>query len=323
MVNQVERLNMPLEPLYRSENLRPAFQLRYSWTGWLKSAWKNMPDASILDTIDPLWEQDGLRRLEHSWANDYFQITLSAKPEVSPVFLATRVKGRLQYFLRNAGRGFTGFSRKVSVRSIGENTSQDVTAYIASQVEKESFDDPRFRATLAQFTRTFPGVDLAVPSESARGRYWYNLHVVLLVAGRSRYHDPAQLRMLYDRTLRIADRKSHKIASISVMPDHLHLALRGNIDSSPLDIAIGFQNNLAFAMKQVPIWQEGFYSGTFSEYDMGAIRHSAALAGQPDSPSGKPDGVQDTAGRSRAAQLGTMTLHNRRPTRTWLIGCGR
>ncbi|MEI8372456.1 MAG: hypothetical protein WCJ35_06430 [Planctomycetota bacterium] len=137
---------MPLEPLYRSENLRPAFQLRYSWTGWLKSAWKNMPDASILDAIDPLWEQDGLR-------------------------------------------------------------------------------------------------------------------------------------------------KSHKIASISVMPDHLHLALRGNIDSSPMDIAIGFQNNLAFAMGQVPIWQEGFYSGTFSEYDMGAVRRSAALAGQPDSPSGKPDGV--------------------------------
>jgi hypothetical protein len=76
------------------------------------------------------------------------------------------------------------------------------------------------------------------------------------------------------------------------MPDHLHLALRGNIDSSPLDIALGFQNNLAYAMGQVPIWQEGFYAGTFSEYDMGAIRRNATLAGQPDSPSGKPDGVK-------------------------------
>ena len=66
---------MSLDPLYRSENLRPAFQLRYSWTGWLKSAWSDMPDASILDTIDPLWEQDGLRRLEHLWANNHFQIT--------------------------------------------------------------------------------------------------------------------------------------------------------------------------------------------------------------------------------------------------------
>ena len=203
---------MPLDPLYRSEDLRPAFQLRYSWTGWLKSAWRDVPDPSILDAIDPLWEQDGLRRLEHSWANDHFQITFSATPEVSPVFLATRAKGRLQYSLRNAGRGFPGFTRKVSVRSIGENTSQDVIAYIASQVEKESFDDARFRAMLAQFTCDFPAVDLAMPSESARGRYWYNVHIVLITAGRGRYHDPAQLRMLYDRTLRIADKKGHKIA---------------------------------------------------------------------------------------------------------------
>jgi REP element-mobilizing transposase RayT len=199
MVNQVDRLNeaaMPPEPLYRSENLRPAFQLRYSWTDWLKSAWQNMPDARTLDTIDPLWEQDGLRRLEHLWANDHFQITFSARPEVSPVLLATRAKGRLQYSLRGAGRGFPGFTRKVSVRSVGENTSQDVTAYIESQVKKEAFDDPRFRAMLGQFTRSFPAVDLAVPSESARGRYWFNLHIVLISAGRGRYHDPAQLHFI-------------------------------------------------------------------------------------------------------------------------------
>ena len=146
---------------------------------------------------------------------------------------------------------------------------------------------------LAEFTCTFPTVDLAVPSESARGRYWYNLHIVLIVAGRGRYRDPAQLRMLYDRTLQIADRKGHRIAAISVMPDHLHLALRGNMESSPQDIALGFQNNLAFAMGQVPIWQEGFYSGTFSEYDMGAIRRRVVLAAQPHSPSGKPDWVRE------------------------------
>ena len=154
---------MSLDPLYRSENLRPAFQLRYSWTGWLKSAWPNMPDSCILDTVDPLWEEDGMRRLEHLWANDHFQITFSAKPEVSPVVLAARVKGRLQYLFRNAAHGFPGFTRKVSVRSIGKNTSQDVTAYIASQVEKGAFDDARFRTMLAQFTQTFPAVDLAVP----------------------------------------------------------------------------------------------------------------------------------------------------------------
>ena len=288
MVNKVEQLEfaMPLEPLYRSGNLRPAYQLRYSWTGWLKSAWKTADDTTFAE-LDPLWEQDGLRRLEHRWADDHLQITFSAKPDVSPVLLATRAKGRLQYSLRNIG-GFPGFTRKVSVRSVGDNTSQDVVAYVASQVEKESFNDPRFRAMLAQFTCGFPPVDLAVPSESARGRYWYNLHIVLVVAGRGRYRDPTQLCLLYDRTLGIAEKKGHRIASISVMPDHLHLALRGSIDSSPTDIALGFQNNLAFAMGQVPIWQEGFYAGTFSEYDMGAIRRMRSASDKEEPASVRP-----------------------------------
>ncbi len=80
MVNQVgqlERTAMSLDPLYRSENLRPAFQLRYSWTGWLKSAWTEISDSSILDTVDPLWEEDGMRRLEHLWADDHLQITFT------------------------------------------------------------------------------------------------------------------------------------------------------------------------------------------------------------------------------------------------------
>ena len=41
----------------------------------------------------------------------------------------------------------------------------------------------RFCAMLAQFTRTFADVDLAAPTESSRGRYWYNLHVVLIFDG--------------------------------------------------------------------------------------------------------------------------------------------
>ena len=32
------------------------------------------------------------------------------------------------------------------------------------------------------------------------------------------------------------------------------------------------QNNLAYLLGQIPIGSAGFYAGTFSEYDMGAIR---------------------------------------------------
>jgi REP element-mobilizing transposase RayT len=56
------------------------------------------------------------------------------------------------------------------------------------------------------------------------------------------------------------------------MPDHLHAAIRGNIKQSPQEIALAFQNNLAYIMGQVRLWTPTYYVGTFGEYDMWAIR---------------------------------------------------
>ena len=56
------------------------------------------------------------------------------------------------------------------------------------------------------------------------------------------------------------------------MPDHLHVALRGNVAESPAAIALAFMNNKAFAIGQNAIWQYRFYAGTFSEYDVRALR---------------------------------------------------
>jgi len=55
------------------------------------------------------------------------------------------------------------------------------------------------------------------------------------------------------------------------MPDHVHLALRGNIVRSPREIGVEFQNALADVVG-CRAWQDEFYAGTFSEYDVSAIR---------------------------------------------------
>ena len=54
--------------------------------------------------------------------------------------------------------------------------------------------------------------------------------------------------------------------------DHLHLGLRGNIEESPAEIALVLLNNTAYAVGQNAIWQRGYYAGTFSEYDVNAVR---------------------------------------------------
>ena len=265
---------MPPEPLYNPRNATPAYHLRYSWTGWPSDAKFSETPTHLLEPLRPLWEHDGLRLLKFRWTAECVQLLFSATPAVSPELIAGRAKGRLDHALHQAGCQMP-LSRKLAVRSIGDNTRQEVEDYIERQVGKERFVDPRFEARLSEFTVTNPKVDLAQPTETARGRYWYNLHLVLVVEGRMRIADMEVLAKLRDTTLAIAAKKGHAVSRLAVMPDHLHVAIRGGPAESPHDLVFAYQNNLAYALGQQRIWCDNFYVGTFSEYDIDAIRRMA------------------------------------------------
>lgn len=268
---------MPPQPLYRPGAVTPAFHLRYSWAGWTTSG--NLSPNTLqhaLALAAPLWEADGLRALEAFPTDDLVQILFSTKVNVAPAFLAARAKGRLQYALRAAGTP-CDFSRKVSVRSIGDNTTNNVEHYIAQQVARGNSLDSDWRTFLNQLIVIDPSVVLARPTESRSGRYWYNLHVVLSMANHRSIWDRSTLLGIRNAVLRVARFKDFGLAALSVMPDHLHMALRGMIDTSPESIALTFQNNVAYLLGQRPLWQPGYYVGTFGEYDMDAIRHRVAM----------------------------------------------
>lgn len=262
---------MSPQPLYAPALANAAYQLRYSWTGWASSGQFTADLADLIAQAGPLWEADGMRLTEHRCEADRLQLLFSTLPVVSPQFLAARAKGRLDHAARQA-RLKLAFSRKLAVRSIGENTRRDVEAYIEGQVGKERFVDSRFEATMRQFTVQNPDIDLSQPTESARGRYWYNLHMVLVVDGRSRITDADVLGQLRDGALKVAAKKEHSISRLSVMPDHLHAALRPAVEESPLDVVFAYQNNLAYMLKLGRLWTESFYVGTFGEYSMQAVR---------------------------------------------------
>ena len=187
------------------------------------------------------------------------------------MFFTSRVKGRLQYALRKSGLA-TKFSRKVGFRGIGDNHAAEVEKYINRQVDKENFVDPAFADFVRQFTVTEAGVHLDQPTRTNSGRYWYNLHLVLVVESRNRFTDLESFKTLDRWCLKVAKKKGYAISTRSVMPDHLHLALRGNIEESPEGIALSMMNNLAYAFGNNPLWQFSYYVGTFSEYDMAAVR---------------------------------------------------
>ena len=259
------------QPLYDINNANPAYHLRYSWTGWPTGGHFATCPSELLDTLVEGFQKDGLRLLEHRWMPELVQLMLSATPSVSPTILAQRVKGRLDHALRQANV-MLSFSRKLAVRTLGENRRVDVERYIRDQVRSERFADPNFERKLKSFTVVNSDVDLAEPTASARGRYWYNLHVVLVTDDRHRVTDVDKLTVLRDACARIAAKKGYAISTLSLMPDHLHLALRGNIEHSPVQIGRCFQNNLAYVVGNGRLWADGFYVGSFGEYNMDAVR---------------------------------------------------
>ena len=198
---------MSLQPYYEPNAVTPHYELRYGWAGW-PTRGTRFPKEMECHLPGPAksWEEDGLRLLETSFSPECVLMTFSVKPEVPPVLFTARVKGRLQYALAKAGLRVK-FSRKVAMQWIGENHREDVEAYIANQIANESWADPRIMEVLAPFTVTNPEVDLSAPTETTSGRYWYNLHLVLVTEERWRNSEVPWLAKIRDQSYAIARRR--------------------------------------------------------------------------------------------------------------------
>jgi len=82
-----------------------------------------------------------------------------------------------------------------------------------------------------------------------------------------------RLMRIRDGCTAIATKHGYRISTLSVMLDHLHIALRGDPRQSPQKTAIAFQHDLA-NLERRALWAESFYVGTFSEYSMKALRRA-------------------------------------------------
>jgi REP element-mobilizing transposase RayT len=101
------------------------------------------------------------------------------------------------------------------------------------------------------------------------------LHIVLVNSERGNDLSEESLQITHDGILRISGRKGHRLSRAGVIGDHLHLTLGADVAEVPADVALAYLNNLAFLHKK-PIFQSGYFVGTFGRYDLGAIWNSIA-----------------------------------------------
>jgi REP element-mobilizing transposase RayT len=255
-------------------------RIAYSWTGWPKgSSLPPPPSDGFFTALDAAWDKDGLTRISHRWQPDLVQFTFEAPPEVSPEFVAARAKGRLDHALRWTGWR-DGFERKVSVRSLGENTLEVVLRYIATQLDRADLADPRYVNSLAEAAWEDGEIDLDEPLASGHGRYWYNLHLVAVTNGRWRIGREDFLPKVtaavgaWSGELSAAGGPGEArpgVHSLAVMPDHVHLAVRGPAAQSPDGIAGSLREALNRAAGCL-LFDPRVYAGTFSTYPLSHVR---------------------------------------------------
>jgi len=220
-------------------------RLHYTWAGWpMTGRFPDPPGASFFEALDTAWKKDGLSVISKKWTPEQIQLTFRAEPFLSPAFVTARAKGRLDHALRKADLA-TPFSRRVGFRTLGENTSSVVLNYLANQYDRVELADPRYVEKLRAASWMNPDFDASDPIPTSHGRYWYDLHLVLVTEDRFRIGrtlQPAALRdavLEWGRTLSIPSSTSRSgqgapgVKSLAVMHDHLHVVFRGQISRPP------------------------------------------------------------------------------------------
>jgi REP element-mobilizing transposase RayT len=256
---------------YKPGSVQPAYALRWTWTGWPSNGSFPEIDDSVFNETKLRWENDGIRLLEHRLASDQWQLTVSTKPSIAPATIVGRLKGRLDHAMRHGGRAIK-FSRKVALRSLGNNSEHDVRRYVEAQVDSAGFVDPEFAIQLKQFSRTWNNQESSDPISVDSGKYWYQLHIVLVTETRYRFRNLQAIAEIFESVQSIAQERRFSLGSLSVMPDHVHIQTRGACKDSPEETVLAFQNGVARQLRMASLWMPTYYVGTIGAYNMNAIR---------------------------------------------------
>lgn len=255
-------------PLYTLANCTASHRLTWSLAVFWREAMA-VPDwlAPLRTGLGP----DGIHLLEHHPASEHVsQFLLSSMPHRSPADVVRLVKGRLQYLVRAAHP--KPFRRNYFICSVGPAGREHVEGYVRSQLAHHRMADASVQQMLQRLQVTCPGVDLSKVQFSAHGEFIHNLHLVFVYDQRWSEVREEELARNNDTVLRVAEKKGHRVSAIGVFADHMHVTVGCNVDDAPGEVAVSYMNNLVFRQGMRPLYQAGYYAGTFGEYDLWAIR---------------------------------------------------
>ena len=257
-----------LSPLYTSENVKFAYQIRWAMTLFTSGT---RPMETTLEPVASALELDGIRVLSYRYAEpSMVQLTLSVKPHLSPQTIVQRVKGRLWYAWKN--ESLVKIDKKYSLRSYGTQERKIIEQYVAGQASHHTMATEKATALFEELTFIDPTVELARPIEIGNSLLWYNLHIVVVHVERWRTVNKRLLEAVRDMIRRVCKKYEWRLSRCGIVADHLHLALGASPQDAVEDVCLRLMNNLAFVHDMKPVYCHSAYVATFGEYDQRALQ---------------------------------------------------
>ena len=249
--------------------------LRYAYSTWTT---KRLSDKVLQEAIQQtrvFLESNELKILEHRVQGSQIQMLVSAKPNHFPIGIAKAVKAKLAIALAEQ-KIYKSITREFALRSVGENTTQDLEHYLREQVDRRDFVDERFANSLRPYSKEYD-FDVTECERTTYGHYWYDLHLVLGTHGRYNVAIPDVWDAVLHATESWHQEQGHRLRSISLLPDHVHLLIRPNLSISPDNVGAGLIERLNRIKLMQNIYDPTFYVATHGKYAMNTIRNLQRL----------------------------------------------
>ena len=249
-------------------------KLYFGWSAYFSERW---PTPTLPETVKALYEADGLKLLSAYANQEKVTMVLEAKGGHPPQWIAGRLKGRLNHYLKREPLNFPGFDRSFHLQSLGQNDRKIVSAYVQSQVDASDLVDPLYRQRMNELR--FHEEGKSKVSTSHRGRYDLVLHVVLVIANRHRIFSE-EARKVFGSLVGACDELGACAFDISMMPDHAHLMLGWPPEMSAMEVIEGLKRESGKILRRPAYWNDGGYVGTVGPYRLSvALGRNRQLGG--------------------------------------------
>ncbi|WFB36639.1 transposase [Kiritimatiellota bacterium B12222] len=211
------------------------------------------------------WQSDGIQLKAFLLSGRRVQMICETTPQIAPIKIAQRLKGRLQHHIHKQLPNAAPFDRDFFLGTLGQNDRRIVTHYIQAQVNKSDLVDPLYRKRLN--TLRFH----EAPSQPPRGKHCgihdHFLHLVFVTHGRYRMFFP-EAKKVATSLLDGATASGIEIYEFSIMPDHAHILLRPDHHRSSAQTLEDLRDASAHILRRTRFWQSGGYTGTVGPYTM-------------------------------------------------------